>query len=94
MLIVPSVSSTAICMSQLWHGQDRGMRSQTISLTTGSRAGVFDLTGECTEFLSAGDAEDGLLSVFVPHATAGVAILESGAGSDDPRGIARTLRCG
>ena len=26
---------------------------------------------------------DGLLNVFVPHATAGVAIIETGAGSDD-----------
>ena len=30
----------------------------------------------------AADGGDGLLSVFVPHATAGVAILELGAGSD------------
>jgi secondary thiamine-phosphate synthase enzyme len=63
------------------------MRSETISVTTGSQAGVYDLTGECTQFLRAGVGEvspqDGLLSVFVPHATAGVAILESGAGSDD-----------
>jgi secondary thiamine-phosphate synthase enzyme len=28
------------------------------------------------------DAADGLLSVFVPHATAGVVVLEIGAGSD------------
>ncbi|MGC2377612.1 MAG: YjbQ family protein, partial [Mycobacterium sp.] len=26
---------------------------------------------------------DGLCNVFVPHATAGVAIIETGAGSDD-----------
>ena len=63
------------------------MRSETISVNTGSHAGVYDLTGECTHFLRGaggeGSAPDGLLSVFVPHATAGVAILESGAGSDD-----------
>ena len=29
------------------------------------------------------DEGDGLLNVFVPHATAGLAIIETGAGSDD-----------
>ncbi|MDX6297615.1 MAG: hypothetical protein QOI51_1472, partial [Nocardioidaceae bacterium] len=29
------------------------------------------------------DKGDGLLSVFVPHATAGIAVIELGAGSDD-----------
>jgi secondary thiamine-phosphate synthase enzyme len=42
---------------------------------------VVDITARCEEFLDSGD--DGLLSVFVPHATAGLAILETGAGSDD-----------
>ena len=42
---------------------------------------VRDLTGECAEFV-AGEG-DGLLHVFVPHATAGLAIIETGAGSDD-----------
>lgn len=66
------------------------MRTESISVKTGSRAGVYDLTDECRQFLSGDDTEDadadspsGLLSVFVPHATAGIAILESGAGSDD-----------
>lgn len=56
------------------------MRSQTISVRTGGQPQVHDLTGECTRF--AADQGDGLLNVFVPHATAGVAILETGAGSD------------
>ena len=42
---------------------------------------VVDLTGECEEFVR-GEG-DGLLQVFVPHATAGVAIIETGSGSDD-----------
>jgi secondary thiamine-phosphate synthase enzyme len=44
---------------------------------------VRDLTDLCTRFLKerAGGA-DGLLQVFVPHATAGLAVLETGAGSD------------
>lgn len=58
-----------------------GMRTQTISVRTGSRERVHDLTGDCADFVR--HEGDGLLNVFVPHATAGVAILETGAGSDD-----------
>ena len=57
------------------------MRSERLHLRTGSRPRVHDLTGACSAFVS--DEGDGLLSVFVPHATAGIAILETGAGSDD-----------
>lgn len=58
------------------------MRSEEIEVRTGSREVVQDITGECERFVrSAG--EDGLLHVFVPHATAGLAIIETGAGSDD-----------
>lgn len=36
------------------------------------------------EFLrTSASGRDGLLNIFVPHATAGIAILETGAGSDD-----------
>jgi secondary thiamine-phosphate synthase enzyme len=57
------------------------MRSETFTIRTGSEARVHDLTDDCAGFV---DREgDGLLHVFVPHATAGVAILETGAGSDD-----------
>src|SRR5690349_2279550 len=56
------------------------MRTETIEIRTGSQARVRDLTGDCEKFLQ-GEA-DGLLSVFVPHATAGLAIIETGAGSD------------
>jgi len=48
---------------------------------TGSRRGLFDLTAECERFV-AGEG-DGLLNVFVSHATAGVVLMELGAGSDD-----------
>ncbi|MDP9444923.1 MAG: secondary thiamine-phosphate synthase enzyme YjbQ [Actinomycetota bacterium] len=57
------------------------MHSRTITVRTGSRDAVVDVTDECADFVR--DAGDGLLHVFVPHATAGVAILETGAGSDD-----------
>lgn len=42
-----------------------------------------DLTRDCAAFLSDVAAADGLLSVFVPHATAGIVVVETGAGSDD-----------
>lgn len=57
------------------------MRSEIIQLRTGHRAQVRDLTDHCARFVA--DERDGLLNVFVPHATAGVAILETGAGSDE-----------
>ena len=60
------------------------MDSEIIRVRTGSRQAVADITGECAEFArSASEGGDGLLHVFVPHATAGVAIMELGSGSDD-----------
>src|SRR5213083_2905500 len=56
------------------------MDSQTHSYRTGDRESVLDLTRDCAEFV--GGRGDGLLHVFVPHATAGIAIIETGAGSD------------
>lgn len=53
----------------------------TLTVRTGSREQVRDLTRQCRDFVRG--SGDGLLSIFVPHATAGVAILELGAGSDD-----------
>src|SRR5689334_6013879 len=58
----------------------RRMRSEVITVRTGSRPTVRDITSEAERFV-AGEG-DGLLHVFVPHATAGVAIIETGAGSD------------
>ncbi|MEU8070678.1 MULTISPECIES: secondary thiamine-phosphate synthase enzyme YjbQ [unclassified Micromonospora] len=57
------------------------MRSEVITVRTGSRPAVRDITSEAERFVSG--AGDGLLHVFVPHATAGLAIIETGAGSDD-----------
>ena len=56
------------------------MRTEELTVHTGSRRGVTDITADC-ERLVAG-AGDGLLNVFVPHATAGVVIMELGSGSD------------
>ena len=57
------------------------MDSVTVEFRTEHDEVVLDLTEECREF--AAGRGDGLLSVFVPHATAGIAIIETGAGSDD-----------
>ncbi|MFJ8019006.1 YjbQ family protein [Streptomyces sp. NPDC096311] len=58
--------------------------TRVLNVTTGSAETVFDLTRDCEAFLrEAAAGRDGLLNVFVPHATAGVAIIETGAGSDD-----------
>src|ERR1700759_2800240 len=57
------------------------MRSDLLTIRTGRTPVVHDLTADCRRYV--GDEQDGLLSVFVPHATAGLAIVETGAGSDD-----------
>ncbi|MFC0849720.1 YjbQ family protein [Streptomyces noboritoensis] len=58
--------------------------TRVLRLTTGTSETVTDLTGECERYLreTAGGG-DGLLNIFVPHATAGIAVIETGAGSDD-----------
>jgi secondary thiamine-phosphate synthase enzyme len=59
------------------------MESEIIRVRTGARDTVTDITGQCAEFArSASGGGDGLLHVFVPHATAGIAVLEVGSGSD------------
>jgi secondary thiamine-phosphate synthase enzyme len=60
------------------------VKSELVRVRTGHRETVADLTGECQKFaVGASGGGDGLLHVFVPHATAGLAILELGAGSDE-----------
>jgi secondary thiamine-phosphate synthase enzyme len=61
------------------------MKSVEISVRTGGVPGVFDITAECERFIAdAGDsrAVDGVLTVFVPHATAGIVVIELGSGSE------------
>jgi secondary thiamine-phosphate synthase enzyme len=57
------------------------MHSEIRSYHTGADDTVLDITDDCATFVR--EASDGLLHVFVPHATAGLAIIETGAGSDD-----------
>jgi secondary thiamine-phosphate synthase enzyme len=56
------------------------MESIVLTVRTGRERVVVDLTGEIASFCSG--RGDGLVSVFVPHATAGLAVMETGAGSD------------
>jgi secondary thiamine-phosphate synthase enzyme len=56
------------------------MKTIELTIQTGRRRGLFDITTTCEEFV-AGE-EDGLLVLFVPHATAGLVVMELGAGSD------------
>lgn len=56
------------------------MKTVELSLHTGTQPGLFDLTAACASFVDGEGA--GLLNVFVPHATAGLVIMELGAGSD------------
>jgi secondary thiamine-phosphate synthase enzyme len=55
--------------------------SETRTYRTGGEEVVLDLTRDAAAYVAGRGG--GLLHVFVPHATAGLAILETGAGSDD-----------
>jgi secondary thiamine-phosphate synthase enzyme len=56
------------------------VKSIEIEVRTGDRV-VTDLTDEVARFCHG--RGDGLVHAFVPHATAGLALIETGAGSDD-----------
>ena len=56
------------------------MKTTELSIETGGRRGVFDLTDACARVVA--DEGDGLINVFVPHATCGLVIIELGAGSE------------
>ncbi|MDH3539827.1 MAG: secondary thiamine-phosphate synthase enzyme YjbQ [Acidimicrobiia bacterium] len=56
------------------------MDTELLELRTGSNRAVVDLTSQVAAFVAG--KGDGILQVFCPHATAGVALIETGAGSD------------
>jgi secondary thiamine-phosphate synthase enzyme len=58
------------------------VQSEIVQIRTGSSERIVDLTADIAGFLRSVDARDGLLQVWVPHATAGLAVIETGAGSD------------
>jgi secondary thiamine-phosphate synthase enzyme len=57
------------------------MDTTVIEVSTGGAPGTVDVTERAAGFVAG--KGDGLLSVFAEHATAGVAIVETGAGSDE-----------
>jgi len=59
------------------------LKTTELAVRTGGERGLFDLTNECRRFVADAGARDGLLHVFVPHATAGVVVMELGAGSEE-----------
>jgi secondary thiamine-phosphate synthase enzyme len=67
------------------------MRTETFEISTAGRR-VVDVTARVRAFASSAGG-DGLLHVFVPHATAGVALIETGSGteSDLEEAIGRLL---
>jgi len=56
------------------------MQREDLRIETGTRA-LTDVTAEVRAFCRA--KGDGLVHVFVPHATAGVALIEVGSGTED-----------
>jgi secondary thiamine-phosphate synthase enzyme len=68
-------------VEQVWATLDGPMDSEVHTVRTGDRDAVVDITAACRRF--AAGRGDGLLHVFVPHATAGIAVIETGAGSDE-----------
>ncbi len=57
------------------------MESEIRRYRTGHDEAILDITGDCAAYVNG--QGDGLLHLFVPHATAGLAVLETGAGSDE-----------
>ena len=62
------------------------MDSQELRVTTGGRL-VTDITAAVSGFCA--ERGDGLVNVFIPHATAGVALMETGSGSEED--LAQTI---
>lgn len=59
----------------------RHMKTQTLQIDTGHDRAIVDLTADVQSF-SRGSG-DGLVSVSLPHATAGLALMELGSGSEE-----------
>jgi secondary thiamine-phosphate synthase enzyme len=57
------------------------MREVELDVDT-SRRKLVDLTDDVTGFAAAG-GESGLLNIYVPHATCGIVLMETGSGSEE-----------
>ena len=65
-------------------GMSNAFTTRVLNIASGTEETVVDLTHDCETFLrEVAGGRDGLLNVFVPHATAGIAVIETGAGSDN-----------
>jgi secondary thiamine-phosphate synthase enzyme len=59
------------------------MPTREVTVRTGTGTSIVDVTDACASFLAdTADGGDGLLNLFLPHATAGLALIELGAGSE------------
>jgi secondary thiamine-phosphate synthase enzyme len=58
------------------------MNTEVFSLSTGDRR-VVDITARVDEFVARVGGSDGLVNVFAPHATAGIALVETGSGTEE-----------
>jgi secondary thiamine-phosphate synthase enzyme len=56
------------------------VRTQEFPVDTGGRR-VVDITDQVQRFVA--EAGGGVVNVFLPHATAGLALMETGSGSED-----------
>jgi secondary thiamine-phosphate synthase enzyme len=66
------------------------VHSEEFEVRTGGQESVVDLTDQVGRFLRGAAATNGLLHAWVPHATAGLVVIETGAGSDGD--LLRALR--
>lgn len=57
------------------------MKTKRITVETGPERKIVDLTRDVQSFVES--EEDGLVNVLLPHATAGLALMELGSGSEE-----------
>ena len=57
------------------------MKTARLKLETGNSRALVDLTHEVRKFVE--NESDGLVNISIPHATAGLILMELGSGSDE-----------
>ena len=58
------------------------MKTEVFSLSTGDRR-VVDITALVEEFVARSGESEGLVNIFAPHATAGIALIETRSGTEE-----------
>ncbi len=56
------------------------MKTTRVQIETGRKPVIVDITGMVAEFVS--EEQDGLVNIALPHATAGLVVIELGSGSE------------